>query len=145
MSSSASPDRRADTPSWPARRGFGYPRVAMHETSLAQELLEIAERVARENGAGRILSATLELGELTCVDPETLELAFEVVARGTLAEGCELALRRVPLLVSCPACGREGPAEPELLGCPGCGAPVRVLAGREMRVVSIEVEEVGHA
>ena len=117
----------------------------MHETALAQELVEIAERIARENGVRRLCSLTLELGELTCVDPETLAFAFDVACRGSVAEGCELVFRRVALRVSCPACGREGPAEAELLGCPGCGAPVRVLAGREMRVVSVEAEDEGHA
>jgi len=114
----------------------------MHEAALAQELVAIIQRTAEEHRVTRVHSAVLELGQLTCVDPETLEFAFQGAGKGTVAEGCQLIMERKPLIVSCPSCGREGPAEDEYLGCPGCGGvPVQVLAGREMRLVSLDVED----
>jgi hydrogenase nickel incorporation protein HypA/HybF len=118
----------------------------MHEAALAQELVDIIQRTAEQHGVTSVNSAVLELGRLTCVDPETLEFAFLGAGRGTVAEGCRLIVERTPLIVSCPACGREGRAEDPYLGCPGCGgAPVEVLAGREMRLLSLDVEEPGDA
>jgi hydrogenase nickel incorporation protein HypA/HybF len=114
----------------------------MHETSLAYDMLEIIEGVARDNGARRVRKARAEIGELTCIDPDALTFAFEAVCRGTVAEGCALQIVKLPLTLSCPSCGFEGPAEHELLGCPACEAQgARVLSGREMRLVSIDVED----
>lgn len=112
----------------------------MHEAALALELLRTIEQVARANGALRVASARLEVGALTAVEPDALAFAFEVCARGTLAEGCALAVERVRIAISCPACGYAGPAEG--LGCPTCGAPsVHVTAGREFRLVAIDVHD----
>ena len=114
----------------------------MHETALARELVAIIEEAARTNGVSRVSSATLELGDLACVSPDALEFAFSVHSQGTVAEGCALAMRRVPLVVSCPACGHESPGDRDVPGCPACGhVPVRVVSGREMRLVSIDAEE----
>lgn len=89
-----------------------------------------------------MVSARLELGELACVEPETLAFAFQVVALGTAAEGCELLVERLPLVVRCAACGREGEADPAVLVCPACGGtPLTVLSGRELRLASIDVED----
>jgi hypothetical protein len=41
-------------------------------------------------------SARLLLGSLSCAEPETLRFAFEIAARGTLAEGCRLEIVHVP-------------------------------------------------
>jgi len=114
----------------------------MHETSLAYDMLEIIKGVARDNSAQRVSVARAEIGELTCIDSDALTFAFEAVCRGTVAEGCALKIDRLPLIISCATCDFEGPADHELLGCPSCGAVgARLLSGREMRLVSIDVED----
>ena len=116
----------------------------MHELSLAQSLVDILTRVAAEHGLERVASVRLELGALSCVEPRSLALAFEVVARGTPAEGCRVVHEQAPLVVACPSCGYEGPADPGAVGCPRCeGVPVRVVSGRETRVVSVTVDDDG--
>jgi hydrogenase nickel incorporation protein HypA/HybF len=114
----------------------------MHEASLASQLIEIMGETARENGVKRIISATLELGQLACIDPDTLTFAFDVISRDTIAAGCELKIVRVPLRIQCPACGFEGLDDPDRAGCPSCSHPsVGVISGREMNLVSIDVED----
>ena len=86
--------------------------------------------------------ARLELGALTCIDPETLTFAFDVACRGTCAEGCRLDITRLPLLMSCRGCGcqgeRPGPMEP----CVACGAiGGEVLQGREFRLITLDLDE----
>jgi hydrogenase nickel incorporation protein HypA/HybF len=105
-------------------------------------MLEIALSAAGENGGGRIAAARLLLGKLTCVDPETLAFAFGVATRGTLAEGCRLEIVRVPARLRCGSCRSEH--ERELLEpCPVCGAAGgEVLQGRELRLDTIDLEEV---
>ena len=68
----------------------------MHELSLAQDMLAIVEAAARRNGATRVASVRLDLGESACVEPESLAFAFEVVARDGCASGARLDIERVP-------------------------------------------------
>jgi hydrogenase nickel incorporation protein HypA/HybF len=37
---------------------------------------------------------TLEIGELSCAAPESITFCFDVIARGTCAEGARLDIRR---------------------------------------------------
>ena len=60
----------------------------MHETSVAQRMVDTAIEVADQNGGGRVVGMRLLLGEMTCVEPDTLSFAFGVVSRGTRVEGC---------------------------------------------------------
>ena len=68
----------------------------MHELSLAQSVVEIVEAAARREGAARVASVRLELGELSHVEPESLAFAFEVAAREGCARGARLEVHRVP-------------------------------------------------
>jgi hydrogenase nickel incorporation protein HypA/HybF len=113
----------------------------VHEVAVAQRMLEIALSAAEENGGGRIVAARLLLGKLTCVDPETLDFAFGVATRGTLAEGCRLEIVRIPARLRCRSC--RSAHERELLEpCPVCGTlGGEVLQGRELRLDTIDVEE----
>ena len=61
----------------------------MHETSVAQRMVDTAIEVADQNGGGQVVGMRLLLGDMTCVDAETLSFAFGVVSRGTRAEKCQ--------------------------------------------------------
>jgi len=112
----------------------------MHETSVAQRMVDMAMEVADQNGGGRIVGMRLLLGELTCVDAETLSFAFGVISRGTRVDGCPLEIVRVPTRLRCRACGAERGGD--LLEACACGLPGgEVLAGRELRLESIDLEE----
>lgn len=114
----------------------------MHEVALAQELVSLIEQVARANDAARVTRAVVEIGELASVVPEALAFAFEIARADTVASGCALQLAHVPLCVRCAACGYQGEARRGLVGCPRCDAvPLEVIAGRDMRLVSIDVED----
>jgi hydrogenase nickel incorporation protein HypA/HybF len=112
----------------------------MHELSIALRILDIARRAAEGNGGGRIVGVRMRVGQLTCVDSETLVYAFEIAARGTTADGCRVDITRVPSHLRC-ACGDEH--DRDLLDpCPSCGAPGgEVVRGRELSVESIDVDD----
>jgi hydrogenase nickel incorporation protein HypA/HybF len=118
----------------------------MHELALAQNLFTIMERTAVQNGGGRIEAATLRLGAMTHIEAETLSFAFDVVTRGTCAEGCQLVFVRVPLTIRCPACAFEGEISPDAAACPKCAAVgLAVTGGREIELDSIDLEDTPHA
>lgn len=116
----------------------------MHEVAIAQQMLEAVREAAGRHGDVRVRVVRLRLGALTCVDPETLSFAFEVACRGTVAEGCRLEVEPVPLRVRCRGCGAEGERSGPVDPCGACGAVGgEVLAGREIRLTTLDVEGPG--
>ena len=112
----------------------------MHEVALSQSLLDAIVAAAQTGTVKRVVQARLELGELTCVDQDTLGFAFDVVSRGSIAEGCELVFDRKTARVSCPACGWTGRWDATRPGCRGCGADsMELTAGGELQLVAIDV------
>jgi hydrogenase nickel incorporation protein HypA/HybF len=112
----------------------------MHEVGVMQSALEIALEQAGRQGAGRIDCIALRVGMLSGVVPEALEFAFDVVARGTIAEGGRLVVERVPIRCVCAGCGAEFPADDLIFDCPHCRRPgARVRHGRELELAYLEV------
>lgn len=112
----------------------------MHEVSLMQDTVVIATKQAREAGAQRIHRIMMRVGVLSGAVPETLEFAFDIVAKGTMAEGAKLEIERVPILCYCPACAQEFEPTDFACECTRCGRPsTDVRRGRELNLTSLEV------
>jgi hydrogenase nickel incorporation protein HypA/HybF len=109
----------------------------MHELSIAGAVVDTALRHAEDR---RVLVVTLRVGEMRQVIPDSLAFYWDIVARDSLAEGARLEQIVVRTRMRCGACAHEW--EPELMfRCPECGGAGEVLAGDELEVDSIEVEE----
>jgi hydrogenase nickel incorporation protein HypA/HybF len=105
-----------------------------------QDTVIIATKQAREAGAHHIHRIMMQVGALSGAVPETLEFAFDIVAKGTMAEGAKLEIERVPLLCYCPACGQEFEPTDLVCECTRCGRPsVDIRRGRELQLTSLEV------
>jgi hydrogenase nickel incorporation protein HypA/HybF len=113
----------------------------MHELGVTQTILDIALDAARANDAPRITRINIAVGALNGVVEESMRFYFEFLAKGTAAEGAELALEVLPAKGECRACSRDF-LVPELSWtCPHCGASgLRIVQGKELRVTSIEVD-----
>ena len=112
----------------------------MHEVSLMQDTVIIAVKQAREAGAQRIHRVMMRVGALSGAVPETLEFAFEIVAKGTMAEGATLEIEKVAVLCFCPTCAEEFVPADLVCECPRCGRPsVEIRHGRELQLTSLEV------
>ena len=112
----------------------------MHEIGLMQELLEISLAQARAAGAERIETIVLRVGALSGVVPESLEFAFQCLARDTLAQDAKLEIEPVPVLCFCPDCQREFQPEGAHFACPDCGrASAEIRHGQELELVSLRV------
>jgi hydrogenase nickel incorporation protein HypA/HybF len=110
----------------------------MHELSLTQSVVEICEQNA---GGRRVLSVTLEVGELSGIVPDAVEFCFEACTKGTLLEGARLVISRIPPKGLCRECGGEFPVSAYYDSCPSCGGyNVELMSGEEMRVKELEVE-----
>ena len=114
----------------------------MHELSLATALVEQALRAAAEQAPGRRVSEVrAEAGELSGAVPELLVEAFAAAAEGTALAGAKLRVRRLGAEFECLSCARRFGVG-EAVGCPACGSQdVELRSGREIRLVSLEVED----
>lgn len=113
----------------------------MHEISIAESILEIAERQARSQNARSIQLIKLRLGEFTTIVREALEFAFEIARQGTLAEQAVLEIETVSILVHCAVCDKATqPVAGICLICTVCGFPMEILSGEELQIEYIEVE-----
>jgi hydrogenase nickel incorporation protein HypA/HybF len=113
----------------------------MHEISIAESIIDIAEANAREQNSCCIQVIKIRLGEFTTIAREALEFAFDVARQGTLAEDARLEIEIVPMVVHCVLCGSiTEPVRAICLICPQCGLPLKIVSGEELQVEYIEVE-----
>jgi hydrogenase nickel incorporation protein HypA/HybF len=104
-----------------------------------KNLLAIVERSARDEGADRVRLVHLRIGELAGVSADALRFAFEVMSKGTAAEGGTLEIEHVPLGVRCAGCGKTSTPRDFVFRCPACGSTeIEIVTGREMEVDYIE-------
>src|SRR5262249_13739190 len=116
--------------------------MAMHELSIALNILDGAAEEAERQGGGRIASIHLRLGPLSGVAREALRSAYDLAREGSPLSAAELVIEEVPLVVYCAVCAteRELPSA-QCLRCPACGTPTpEVIRGRELEVVDLEIE-----
>ena len=113
----------------------------MHEISIAESIVQIAEAKAREQGARSVQLIKLRLGAFSTIVPEALQFAFEVVRQGTLSHNSCLDIEIVPMVVHCAVCDRSAEPEGSLrLHCGVCGFPLEIMSGEELQVEYIEVD-----
>lgn len=111
----------------------------MHELSIAQAIVEIAGRHA---SGRRVVAVEVRVGHLRQVVPDSLRFAFALLTQGTALDGAELAIEHVPAAGRCRDCGAKSAMEDFPLRCARCGGlDVQVIAGEELSVDALELEE----
>ncbi|MEW6440741.1 MAG: hydrogenase maturation nickel metallochaperone HypA [bacterium] len=112
----------------------------MHEMGLAQNILDIVLRSARQNQASRIVRISVRAGQLRGIVPDQLRFCFGFVAKDSMAEGAELAIQTVPIRAKCKRCSQEFQVEEFRFVCPGCeNVDLELLQGKELMIENIEV------
>jgi hydrogenase nickel incorporation protein HypA/HybF len=116
----------------------------MHELSVTESILQIALKHAGQVPGGKITAIHLVIGRLSSIVDDSVQFYWDFVARGTPAEGAQLHFQRVPAELLCLDCNlRYQPGEGQL-ACPECsGVHLKILAGDEFYMASIEVTEEG--
>jgi hydrogenase nickel incorporation protein HypA/HybF len=113
----------------------------MHEMALTESIVEIAAEAAKKQGAEKVKRVFVVVGALSHVEPDALQFCFAAVSAGTIAEGAELEIDRVPGAGWCLDCGKTVPIAERFDACPECGGcHVQMTEGDELRVREIEVE-----
>ncbi|MGB9837805.1 hydrogenase maturation nickel metallochaperone HypA [Methanothermobacter sp.] len=120
----------------------------MHELSMADAIVRTVIDAAEKNDAVEVLEVTVEIGQLTLLNPEQIIFMLEVLSEGTILEGANFNLEVVPAEIEC-ECGYEGVVEADeldhlapVISCPECGGhEFQVRAGRECNVKNIKIEK----
>ena len=112
----------------------------MHEMSLAEGMRGIVEDSARQHGFSRVTVLRVEIGRFAGVEKPALEFAFDVVMRGSPAEGARLELIDLPGRALCYDCAVTVDLDNRLDPCPRCGGGKLIpQGGDEMRIKDMEV------
>jgi len=113
----------------------------MHETVIAQNIVEVIAREAKERGL-RPLRARISCGELNPINDEAMNFVFDIAAKGTACEGVRLEVRHVPLRATCKSCGRTFEFDVYSPTCPGCrGGDFRMEPDAPLLLEEIEFED----
>lgn len=113
----------------------------MHELAITEGILNIAVKEAEKHNVNKVINIKLKIGELSGVVPDLIQEYFNIVSKGTAAEGAKIIIERIPGRIKCLDCGTESLIERMRIKCPVCaGYNVKITAGREYYVDSMEVE-----
>jgi hydrogenase nickel incorporation protein HypA/HybF len=99
----------------------------------------VVEAVCEHAAGRRVHSVRVEVGALCAVVPDSMQFCFDLATEGTVADGARLDLDVRPGSARCRTCGGEFVLSDLILLCPCGSADVEVLAGRDLRILSMEV------
>ncbi|WP_238365342.1 hydrogenase maturation nickel metallochaperone HypA [Mesobacterium pallidum] len=112
----------------------------MHEMSICEGIRNVVDKAASDPGIARVTRVRLEIGRFAGVEKPALEFAWEVVMRGSKAEGAALEIIDLPGKALCYDCMKSVEIADRLDPCPDCGGgKLMPDGGDEMRIKDMEV------
>jgi hydrogenase nickel incorporation protein HypA/HybF len=112
----------------------------MHELEIMKSIVNTVQDHSRKSNAQEVLKVVLIVGRLSGVVPEALEFCFDICIKGTLLEGAQLEIQRVPSLGLCKECGKEFDLLENNFSCSRCGKENwEMISGRELIIKNLEV------
>jgi hydrogenase nickel incorporation protein HypA/HybF len=116
--------------------------VNVHEVGIAASILESVEAEARRRPETRFAAVGVRIGELSNVDKDALEFAFDALTRKTPLADLRLEVEWCPRRQRCLDCGHEFVVRELDLHCPACGTDkTSCIGGTELDVAYLELEE----
>ncbi len=113
----------------------------MHELTVTQSILDIALRHAREADAERVTGLHLVIGHMASIVDDSVQFYWDIISKGTPAEGAKLYFTRIPTELVCLECGRSYAPGKDDLACPNCSSvKVKVARGEEFYLEAIDIE-----
>jgi hydrogenase nickel incorporation protein HypA/HybF len=114
----------------------------MHEVGIASSILECVAAELQKHPGAQLTSVCVRIGELSNVDKDALDFAFEALTRDTNLQQLKLIVEWCPRRQKCTACSEEFAVRDFELACPKCGsAPTTCISGTELDIAYIELEE----
>jgi hydrogenase nickel incorporation protein HypA/HybF len=113
----------------------------MRELDITKTFLHKALRHIAETHSKRATTIHVALGEISELDPASLQTHWTELSTGTPAEHARLHFRLIPAEVQCMACFQKYYPADKKISCPYCGSVgAKILTGEECYLESIETE-----
>ncbi len=114
----------------------------MHELSVTQSLVNIANAEGEKVNAKRVTKIKMVLGAFSGLVPACIQEYFDLLSEGCICEKAKLEFTRIPAIIECEKCGKKTELTHFRLVCGGCGSRhVKLIQGREFYIESLEVED----
>ena len=112
----------------------------MHELSIAQSIVELAENVASKEKADSVKSIDIEIGALSGVVLDALEFAMEMTIKNTKLENTAINYLIITGKADCSECNVQFETDNLLALCPSCKkANFKIVDGKQLRIKSLVV------
>ena len=114
----------------------------MHEISLVRNIFSTLEHEFTQSDLNRLKSITLNVGQLSNIEPLLMQSAFEAV---TTAENkyteVSLTVNLLPVKIYCESCNKESLIEGYKFVCSSCQQPNNnITQGTELLIHQVEFE-----
>ena len=112
----------------------------MHEISLVRSLLSQVQKIANENDASSASEVVIEIGPLSGVEPDLIQIAFEQLVGDDAIPS--LVIQPAPLIVLCKDCDQESELTEFTFQCDRCDSrSVKIIRGDEFRLLSVTLNQ----
>jgi hydrogenase nickel incorporation protein HypA/HybF len=115
----------------------------MHELGIVFKIIDTVKETAAENQVSKVLSVTLDVGEVSTVIPSYLTDCWDwAVQKHDILKTSKLIVHQIPALTYCQDCRNQ--YETVLYGktCPRCGSQsTYLIQGNELYIKEIEVSD----
>ncbi len=112
----------------------------MHEMAICESIRQTLQAQSKAHNFTRVKRVCLEIGPLAGVEPEALRFGFDVVMRGSVAEGAQLEIIDCHAKAWCMNCAETVPIQQRFDACIKCGShQLQITAGEELRIKELEV------
>ncbi len=113
----------------------------MHELSLAENILQIIEDAAHQQNFTCVKTVWLEIGQLACVEQESLRFYFKIVSNDSVAQQAKLEIITLAGQAWCDQCQLEVTLASLHDSCPNCDQyGLKITGGDTMQIKELEVE-----
>jgi hydrogenase nickel incorporation protein HypA/HybF len=113
----------------------------MHEMSITQNILEDVDEHLTNVQYSKIIDIKIKVGELTALDPSSLQFCYDALTKGTKFDGVPLIIDEIPLRGNCNNCKSEINIDNFLFVCSNCGSSdVTIISGEELILSEINIE-----
>lgn len=115
----------------------------MHELPVMGSILDIVLKHAQANEVSRVVSISLDVGEMSDLENDWMQHYFDFLTKGTVAENAVLKVNRSPLVVQCGNCLGKFELKRDQLAdfiCPDCDEKelITIVSGTEYFIRDME-------
>lgn len=112
----------------------------MHELSIVQNILEIADQEVKKAKAGKVDNIDLVIGMLSGIEMDAFLFAWDACVPNTILATAQRNINRVSAKAKCLVCNYIFETDDYFAQCPECGDYLtELIQGKELQIKSLVV------